>query len=103
MRRGETRGVDVDIAERRAAVLAATAGAERIEPERIASGFSWPEVPRWRDGAFWFSDMYNHVVDRLRPDGAVETVVDATRRRPYAPDAGSERLVDGDVVLGGLG
>jgi sugar lactone lactonase YvrE len=39
--------------------------------EVLASGFAFPEGPRWHDGELWFSDM--HGLDVLRLDGAGTT------------------------------
>src|SRR5579871_3892954 len=37
----------------------------RAEPVTLASGFSFPESPRWHDGAVWFSDLMDHCVYRI--------------------------------------
>ena len=42
--------------------------------EIIAEGLSFPEAPRWRDGYFYFSDFYRHVVERINSQGVVEVV-----------------------------
>jgi sugar lactone lactonase YvrE len=80
-------------------VSAATA----VTPRKIATGYSWPEIPRWHDGAFYFSDMYNHRIVRLADDGAQNVLLDASQRRPLSVDPDSEDLGDTDVVLGGMG
>lgn len=72
----------------------AAAGAELLTPRPVASGYSWPECPRWHDGRFWFTDMYNSVLLTLDLDGNQEVMVDATGRR-----AGT----DVPIVLGGFG
>lgn len=69
-------------------------GAASLTPTRLSTGYSWPECPRWRDGALQITDMYNHRIVRLDAQGEPETVVDASTR---APVHGSE------VVLGGFG
>lgn len=76
------------------AVAVAEAGARIIEPRAIASGFSWPECPRWHDGTFWFTDMYTSTLKTLDADGNTTVVVDATARR-----AGT----DVPIHLGGFG
>ena len=43
----------------------------RREPETLAAGFSFPESPRWHDGAVWFSDLMDRCVYRIR-DGRTE-------------------------------
>lgn len=40
-------------------------------PRTIASGFAFPEGPRWHDGRFWFSDQHAQEVVVLEPDGAL--------------------------------
>lgn len=76
------------------AVADAVAGARILEPNEIAKGFSWPECPRWHDGALWFSDMYTSTIKTVDATGEVRTVVDATSR---AADAAVP------IVLGGFG
>ncbi|GAA5050844.1 sugar lactone lactonase YvrE [Thermocatellispora tengchongensis] len=62
--------------------------------ERIATGYSWTECPRWHDGHFYFSDMYNRRVIRLNEDGRAETFL----------DLGGREGVDGaEVVVAGTG
>ncbi len=39
----------------------------------ILGDLAFPEGPRWRDGALWFSDMHAHEVVRLMPDGQRQT------------------------------
>ncbi|WP_275447412.1 SMP-30/gluconolactonase/LRE family protein [Gordonia sp. McavH-238-E] len=72
----------------------AAAGARVIEPRRVATGFSWPECPRWHDDTLWFSDMYTATLKTVDSSGNVRTAVDATGRR--TPDGVP-------VVLGGFG
>jgi sugar lactone lactonase YvrE len=43
----------------------------RAEPVTLASGFSFPESPRWHDGAVWFSDLMDRCVYRI-VDGTAE-------------------------------
>lgn len=79
------------------------AGAEPVTARKIATGFSWPEIPRWHEGSFYFSDMYNHRVLRLTGDGTPQVYIDATDRKPISTEAGSRAPGDTEVVLGGLG
>ena len=76
------------------AVEAAVAGAAAHEPRTLASGFSWPECPRWHDGLFWFSDMYTSTLKTIDADGNVEVAIDATSRAAGAAVP---------IVLGGFG
>jgi sugar lactone lactonase YvrE len=41
----------------------------------LLEGLAFAEGPRWRDGKLWFSDMHDHTVKTLTPDGACEDVV----------------------------
>lgn len=43
-------------------------------PKVVAEGLSFPEGPRWRDGALYFSDFYRKTVFRLPPGGDLEAV-----------------------------
>lgn len=42
----------------------------------LLGGLAFPEGPRWRDGALWFSDMHAHQIVRMTPDGARETAAE---------------------------
>ena len=79
------------------------AAARAVPATKVASGFSWPEIPRWHDGALWFSDMYNHCLVRLAEDGTTEKVVDASDRKPLSTEPGSDEPGQTEVVLGGAG
>lgn len=81
----------------------AVSQATPLQATKVASGFSWPEIPRWHDGAFWFSDMYNHSVKRLTADGTPETVIDASDRKALSAEPGGALEADAEVVLGGMG
>lgn len=81
----------------------AVAQARPLEARKLASGFSWPEIPRWHDGSFYFSDMYNHRVLRLAEDSTAETVIDASDRKALSPEPGGAPVADAEVVLGGMG
>ena len=37
----------------------------------LATGISFGEGPRWRDGRLWFSDFFDHAVKTVTPDGEV--------------------------------
>lgn len=43
-------------------------------PKVVAEGLSFPEGPRWHEGALVFSDFYRHTVFRLPPGGDLEAV-----------------------------
>lgn len=75
------------------AAAVADSGARVLEPRKIADGFSWPEIPRSREGVFYFSDMYNSVIKTIDAQGNATVVIDATGRR-----AGT----DVPIVLGGF-
>ena len=34
------------------------------------------EAPRWRDGRWWISDFYRHLVSTVTPDGATEEILE---------------------------
>jgi len=40
------------------------------ELKSIATGFTYTEGPRWRDGRFYFSDFYTHQVTSVLEDGS---------------------------------
>lgn len=81
----------------------AVAQANLIPATKIATGFSWSEIPRWHDGAFWFSDMYNHCIVRIAEGGEPEKVIDASNRKALSPEPGGAPVADAEVVLGGMG
>jgi sugar lactone lactonase YvrE len=75
------------------------AGAELVPPTRISGGYTWPECPRWHDGAFWFSDMYTHRLLRLAQNNDDENGTEVV-----VIDASDRTSVNGtEVVLGGFG
>ena len=43
-------------------------------PKVVTEGLSFPEGPRWHDGALFFSDFYRHTVFRLAPGCELEAV-----------------------------
>jgi sugar lactone lactonase YvrE len=67
---------------------------ETYAAERVTQGFSWTECPRWHEGRFHFSDMYNHRVVALGADGTPEVLVDLGDRAT---------LDDAEMVPGGTG
>jgi len=79
------------------------AAAAPVTGTKVSTGYSWPEIPRWHEGAFYFSDMYNHQVLTLGADGASEVYIDASDRKPLSSEPGSSDIGDSEVVLGGLG
>nr|BFE78055.1 hypothetical protein GCM10020093_006560 [Planobispora longispora] len=48
---------------------------------RLATGFSWTECPRWHEGRFHFTDMYNRRITALDESGNAETLLDLNGRR----------------------
>ncbi|MFB4303877.1 SMP-30/gluconolactonase/LRE family protein [Actinomadura sp. NTSP31] len=65
-----------------------------IQAGRLATGFSWTECPRWHDGRFYFSDMYNARILTLDEAGKSDTHLDLSDRK----------TADGEpVVLVGTG
>jgi sugar lactone lactonase YvrE len=60
----------------------------------VAEGLSFPEGPRWHDGAFYFSDFYQHSVFRIGQTGALETVAEV----PNQP-SGLGWLPDGRMLI----
>jgi sugar lactone lactonase YvrE len=60
----------------------------------VASGFVFPEAPRWHDAAVWLSDIHGHRVYRVTPDGATEAVVELDDR-----PSGLGFLPDGTLLV----
>jgi sugar lactone lactonase YvrE len=48
--------------------------------ETVAGGLTFPEAPRWHDGALWLSDMHAHAVLRLEPDRTLTAVAEVPGR-----------------------
>jgi sugar lactone lactonase YvrE len=68
-------------------------------PELFASGLSWPESPRWRDGALYVSDVHNFRLVKLDGNGIIATVCEVPGR-----PAGMDFAGDGSLLLAtGLG
>jgi sugar lactone lactonase YvrE len=62
--------------------------------ETVAVGLTFPEAPRWHDGALWLSDMHAHAVLRLEPAGTPATVAEV----PGCP-SGLGFLPDGRMLV----
>ncbi len=58
------------------------------------TGLAFPESPRWRDGALWFSDFYTHKVQRVDMTGHRSTVVTVSGQ-----PSGLGWLPDGRLML----
>lgn len=63
-------------------------------PETVLDGLAFPECPRWRDGALYFSDMHDGVVWRLTPAGHADRILEL----PTFP-AGLGWLPDGTLQI----
>ncbi len=85
------------------ALAASTAEATQLTATKVSTGYSWPETPRWHDGALHFSDMYNHKVLRMAADGTTEVYIDASGRQGVSEMPGSTEPNSTEIVLGGLG
>lgn len=46
----------------------------------VVDGLTFPEAPRWRDGALWFSDFYSHRVLRVDVSGYVDVIAEVPQR-----------------------
>ena len=65
-----------------------------IPSRTLASGFVFPEGPRWHDGKLWFADQHDCLVNVLNPDGSkVESFEVAGR------PSGMGWLPDGDLLV----
>jgi sugar lactone lactonase YvrE len=64
-------------------------------PDVVASGLAYAEDPRWRDGWLYFSDMYGGKIHRVRPSGALETVLDLGTGTP----SGLGFMPNGDLLF----
>ncbi|MCB0988669.1 MAG: SMP-30/gluconolactonase/LRE family protein [Microthrixaceae bacterium] len=63
----------------------------------LLDGGGFFEGPRWRDGSWWVSDFYRHIVSRVDPDGT-ETVVVEVAAQP----SGLGWLPDGSLVISSM-
>jgi sugar lactone lactonase YvrE len=62
--------------------------------DTLAGGLTFPEAPRWHDGALWFSDMHAHTVLRLGSAGELTTMAEV----PGCP-SGLGFLPDGRLLV----
>ncbi|MEI9992001.1 MAG: SMP-30/gluconolactonase/LRE family protein [Rhizomicrobium sp.] len=63
----------------------------------LADGISFPEGPRWRHGALWFSDIHGHAVMHLTADGKLSKVVGIDDR-----PSGLGFLADGTLLISAM-
>ncbi|XKK61430.1 SMP-30/gluconolactonase/LRE family protein [Streptomyces sp. ARC32] len=63
-------------------------------PLLLGERIVYPESPRWRDGALWFSDVHDYAVKRVDADGFVHGVVSVPGR-----PAGLGFLPDGRLLI----
>lgn len=66
-----------------------------LRPELIASGYLFPESPRWWDDQLYFSDVYGKKVFRMRGDGSDVATVATFEGLP----SGLGQLPDGTRVV----
>jgi sugar lactone lactonase YvrE len=59
----------------------------------LLDNLTFPECPRWHDGALWFSDMHAGAIIRMTPDGKAEPIVENARQ-----PAGLGWLPNGDLL-----
>lgn len=64
------------------------------EARLLVDGGTFFEGPRWRDGRWWVSDFYRHVVQTVTPAGEVEEVLEV----PGQP-SGLGWLPDGSLLV----
>jgi sugar lactone lactonase YvrE len=65
-----------------------------VKLEPLATGLTFPEGPRWRDGKLWFSDFYSHAVYTVDLAGHLEKQFDV----PGQP-SGLGWLPNGDLLV----
>ncbi|WP_141576549.1 SMP-30/gluconolactonase/LRE family protein [Actinomadura sp. WMMA1423] len=79
---------------------------ETYTAERLAQGFSWTECPRWHEGRFHFSDMYNRRVVSLTENGVGETIADLSGREALdgaeIVPVGTGHLPDGRLLVNSM-
>ncbi|TML16635.1 MAG: SMP-30/gluconolactonase/LRE family protein [Actinobacteria bacterium] len=68
-----------------------------VQIETLIDGLVLPEGPRWRNGALWFSDIWDDRVCRLSPEGACVTVA------RLAQPSGLGWLPDGRLLVVAMG
>lgn len=59
----------------------------------VLDGLTFPECPRWHDGALWFADVHADKIIRLGPDGRAEAMVEDALQ-----PAGLGWLPNGDLL-----
>jgi sugar lactone lactonase YvrE len=65
-----------------------------LTAKTLATGFAFPEGPRWHDGRLWFSDQHDGMVHVVNPDG--------TSAESFAVPGGPSGmgwLPDGDLLV----
>jgi len=62
--------------------------------ETVLDGLAFPEVPRWHQGRLFFSDIYDHQVMAMTPDGRVETIL-----AHYSAVSGLGWMPGGDLLV----
>ena len=68
-----------------------------MQIDTLVDGLVFPEGPRWRDGALWFSDIWDDRVCRVSPQGSCTTV--ARLEQP----SGLGWLPDGRLLVVAMG
>lgn len=66
-----------------------------MDVRTLLDGLRFGEGPRWHEGALWFSDMHDHRVLRVTPEGEATTVVEVTEDEP----SGLGWLPDGRLLV----
>lgn len=78
-------------------------GAQAVPAAVASRGYSWPECPRWHDGALWFTDLFAGRLVRIDDAGTPTVVVDASGRTPVRGGlvhlAGFGWLPDGRLLV----
>ncbi|MBI5288698.1 MAG: hypothetical protein HY873_06965, partial [Chloroflexi bacterium] len=59
----------------------------------VLENLTFPECPRWHDGALWFSDVHAHAIIRMTGDGRVHRMIENARQ-----PAGLGWLPNGDLL-----
>ena len=60
----------------------------------LLTGGAFFESPRWRDGRWWVSDFYRHLVQTVTPDGEAETIMEVE-----AQPSGLGWMPDGSLLV----
>ena len=64
------------------------------DPKPVAEGLTFPECPRWHDGALWFSDQHAGTVFRLAPGQPAEPILEVAGQ-----PSGLGWTPDGDLLV----